>query len=280
MSAISGELLAQYLTKTGKSAADAEKAIKEKTQKFAGLLTEEAALFLLAKEAGVETDSLRPAVHPTPIRDLVNGQTNVRVVGAAKAIYPPKQFANKSKPGHSTRQSVLLADDTGEVYLTLWHEHTKLMDAVPTGAILEITNANVTEYNGQKQLNFGFKSRLVVDPAEHKNKLFPLSAPALTPLDQLRPNESRVCVQGTLSRLFPSKTFENDRGSGEFRAFELTDESNIARGVAWNAATAQLEALKEGQLVRIENAYTKENRNGEVELHLGDSARVIGFPNK
>jgi ssDNA-binding replication factor A large subunit len=80
--------------------------------------------------------------------------------------------------------------------------------------------------------------------------------------------------------LFPSKTFENDRGSGEFRAFELTDESNIARGVAWNAATAQLEALKEGQLVRIENAYTKENRNGEVELHLGDSARVIGFPNK
>ncbi|MDO8625645.1 MAG: DUF2240 family protein, partial [Candidatus Diapherotrites archaeon] len=105
MDSPSGTLLDQYLTKTGQTPEQAQARILEKTQKFAGLLTEDAALFLLAKEAGVETDALQAPLKPTPIGELTSGQTRVSVLAIAKTIFPPKTFANKTKPGTNKRQS-------------------------------------------------------------------------------------------------------------------------------------------------------------------------------
>ncbi|MBU0635402.1 DUF2240 family protein, partial [Candidatus Micrarchaeota archaeon] len=63
------ELLAKLQEKTGKTEEAINKQLEEKTKKFSGLLSKEAALFLLAKEAGITPNQDR-LVELTPINQL------------------------------------------------------------------------------------------------------------------------------------------------------------------------------------------------------------------
>ncbi|MBS3061275.1 MAG: hypothetical protein J4215_01690 [Candidatus Diapherotrites archaeon] len=275
MNPIPSGLLNQYLEKTGKSPEEAEKLIREKTAKFAGLLTEEAALFLLAKEAGINPDLATKTIQPVPIQQLEPGQTNIDVLCVAKHVYPIKEFPNKNKPGTGKRGSLLVCDETGEIYLTLWHQHTDLIKTVSIGTPILLSNVSVTEYNGQKQLNFGFKSGFDANPTAVSTHTLPNFKTETMAIEKIEGGQYNLNVSGTITKLFPVKSFENDRDSGEYRAFEIKDDSAIIRCVAWNDAATQTEKLKEGDAVLIENAYSKTNRNDETELHLGDKSRVV-----
>ncbi len=271
----SAGLLEEYLKKTGKTREEAEHLILEKTQKFAGLLTDEAALFLLAKEAGIDPDQTPKQIQPVLIKDLEAGQTNIDVVAVAKRVYPIKEFPNKNKPGTGKRCSILLCDATGEIFITLWHQQTDLAKNVTTGTPLLLSNVSVTEYNGQKQLNFGYKSHLEPNPTQIATSELPSFKVAVQTLQQIEGGQNNLCISAIVSKIYPVKTFENDRGTGEYRAFEVKDDSMILRCVAWNESVKQTESLSEGTKVTIENAYSKTNRNGETELHIGDTGRII-----
>jgi len=275
MDATSAELLEQFMHKTGKTRAEAEALILEKTQKFAGLLSNEAALFLLAKEAGIETDTM-PVHHETiSIGQLEIGQTNIDVACTAKRIFPVKEFANKTKPGTGRRCAIQLADSTGEIWMTLWHDHTKLLAQIPTGTPLRITNASVTEFNAQKQLNFTGKSKFETLTDAKLLQQLPAVSIQYTEPSAVETGQWGITTRGIVSKLYPIKTFQNDRGSGEYAAFEIKDDSAILRCVAWNSAVRELEDITENMRIQIENAYTRENRNGETELHLGENTRIV-----
>jgi ssDNA-binding replication factor A large subunit len=99
-------------------------------------------------------------------------------------------------------------------------------------------------------------------------------APTLSLVD-LVPSLSNATVVGRVVAIFPPKAFNGNR-NGSFASFLIADENGIARVVMWNARTSLIESgsIKVGQIIRISHGYTKEGREGKVELHVGEKCSV------
>jgi replication factor A1 len=90
-----------------------------------------------------------------------------------------------------------------------------------------------------------------------------------------------VDITGKVVRIFPSREFNRKDGTkGKVCTLILGDESGTIRTVLWGDDVALSEEGKvtEGDILRIRAGYTKENLNGEAELHIGNRTRVIVNP--
>jgi replication factor A1 len=98
-------------------------------------------------------------------------------------------------------------------------------------------------------------------------------------LGDLIPSLNNVSAVGRVVAVFAPKMFSGNR-SGKFASLLITDKSGILRIVLWNSKTDLIESgkLKVGQIVRFSRAYTKEDRAGKVELHIGEKGEVETNP--
>jgi replication factor A1 len=85
-----------------------------------------------------------------------------------------------------------------------------------------------------------------------------------------------VTVAGRLIAVFPAKTFQGAEKSGKFATLMLADKEGILRVVLWNEKAELVERgeLKAGQAVRLMHGYTREDRYGKTELHLGNKSQI------
>ena len=99
-------------------------------------------------------------------------------------------------------------------------------------------------------------------------------------LGDLIPSLNNVSVVGRVVAVFAPRAFSGNR-SGKFASLLITDKSGILRVVLWNDKTDLTESgkVKVGQIVRFSRAYTKEDRAGKVELHIGEKGEVEINPN-
>lgn len=85
-----------------------------------------------------------------------------------------------------------------------------------------------------------------------------------------------VTVAGRLIAVFPAKTFQGAEKSGKFATLMIADEEGLLRVVLWNEKTELVESgeLKAGQAVRLLHGYTRQDRYGKMELHLGIKSQI------
>lgn len=84
------------------------------------------------------------------ISDLKAGQGSVEVIAVIKSFEDEKSF---NKYGRMLKlRNAILADDSGEVKLTLWNDDT---GKYKEGDKIKITNGYVNEFQGEKQLTAG-----------------------------------------------------------------------------------------------------------------------------
>jgi replication factor A1 len=85
-----------------------------------------------------------------------------------------------------------------------------------------------------------------------------------------------VAVAGRLIAVSPAKTFQGAEKSGKFATLMLGDEDGLLRVVLWNEKAELVEKgeLKAGQAVRLLHGYTREDRYGKTELHLGGKSQI------
>jgi replication factor A1 len=85
-----------------------------------------------------------------------------------------------------------------------------------------------------------------------------------------------VNVAGRLIAVFPVKTFGGEEKSGKFATLMLGDGDGLLRVVLWNEKTELVEKgeLKAGQAVRLLHGYTRDDRYGKTELHLGNKSLI------
>jgi ssDNA-binding replication factor A large subunit len=90
-----------------------------------------------------------------------------------------------------------------------------------------------------------------------------------------------VSVAGRLIAVFPVKTFQGIEKSGKFATMILADNHGILRTVLWDEKAELVECgkLKSGQTVNLRHGYTKQDRNGKTELHLGSKSQIEIEPN-
>jgi replication factor A1 len=84
-----------------------------------------------------------------------------------------------------------------------------------------------------------------------------------------------VTVAGRLIAVYPVRTFEGEK-SGKFATLMIADNDGVLRVVLWNDKADLVEKgeLEVGQAVRLVHGYTREDRYGKVELHLGGKSQI------
>jgi ssDNA-binding replication factor A large subunit len=85
-----------------------------------------------------------------------------------------------------------------------------------------------------------------------------------------------VNVAGRLIAVFPVKTFSGEEKSGKLATLMLGDNDGLLRVVFWNEKAELVEkgALRVGQAVRLLHGYTRDDRYGKTELHMGNKSLI------
>jgi ssDNA-binding replication factor A large subunit len=94
-------------------------------------------------------------------------------------------------------------------------------------------------------------------------------------ISQLIPIMHDVTVVGRIVAIYPVKSYEGKK-PGKYASLLIADEECILRVMLWNDKTSIVESgeLKIGQIARFSHAYTREDRYGKPELHLGAKSLI------
>jgi len=94
-------------------------------------------------------------------------------------------------------------------------------------------------------------------------------------IKDLVPSLNNIAITGRVIAVFPPKTFCGNK-NGRFSSLLVADRSGILRVVLWNDKANLVESgkIKAGHIVRFSHGYTREDSNGQVELHIGERGDV------
>ena len=94
-------------------------------------------------------------------------------------------------------------------------------------------------------------------------------------ISHLVPGLNDVTVTARLVAVYPPRTFEGEK-SGKFASLMIADKDAVLRVILWNERVELIEAgeLKAGQIVCFSHGYTREDRKGKTELHLGNRSQI------
>jgi ssDNA-binding replication factor A large subunit len=94
-------------------------------------------------------------------------------------------------------------------------------------------------------------------------------------ISRLVPNLNDVAVTGRVVAVYPARAFEGKK-SGKYASLTIADKGSVLRVMLWNDKAGLVESceLKTGQVARFSHGYTRENRYGKVELHVGEKGIV------
>ncbi len=86
---------------------------------------------------------------------------------------------------------------------------------------------------------------------------------------------SNVTVTGRIVAIYPVRTFEGAK-PGKFASLTIVDNDGVLRVILWNEKTSPIESdeLKIGQIVKFIHGYTKADRFGTPELHIGERSQI------
>jgi replication factor A1 len=82
---------------------------------------------------------------------------------------------------------------------------------------------------------------------------------------------------GKIQKLYELREFQTETRSGKVASMIIGDETGSIRIVLWGAQADNLKRLKEGDIVRIESGYVRENQ-GIKEIHLNDRSTITINP--
>jgi ssDNA-binding replication factor A large subunit len=111
--------------------------IAEKQDELSGLVSEEGAAYIVARELGL--NMIRETRRQLKIKNLVSGLRSVDLVARIVRISEERQFEREGRKGSVL--NLLLGDETGLVRLSLWNEETRL---VKEGKLKEGDTVRVT----------------------------------------------------------------------------------------------------------------------------------------
>ncbi len=98
-------------------------------------------------------------------------------------------------------------------------------------------------------------------------------------IKQVEVGLNSVNVLGKVINVNEIKSFQKKDKQGRIGSLFMGDETGSIRIVIWDEKLIDLtKEIKEGDIVKVNNAYSKQNNNGFKELHLGSKSQLIINP--
>ena len=96
---------------------------------------------------------------------------------------------------------------------------------------------------------------------------------------EVKPGLNSVNLIARVMTIYDTKEFKTDKRQGRIGSFLAGDETGSTRIVVWDEKIiSEMKELQEGNIVKINNAYSKVNNKNYTELHLGSKSQLIINP--
>ncbi len=155
---VSEKVVENILDETGLDKEELEEKVNEKMEEFSGLVSEEGALHLVAKEEGVEISEASDK--DLDIDNIVPEMRNVNLKARVTNILDANTFT-RDDGDEGKVQNIVLGDNTGTIRVTLWDEQTEIAEKIDEGDAIEIQNAYTVEDDRENaELRLGDESQV------------------------------------------------------------------------------------------------------------------------
>ncbi len=263
------ELVARISKESGKTPDEIHAMMEKRKEATHGLLSDYGAIYAVAKEFGINLNDEKTVISRL---SEIEALKSFNVAGRVKAVFPPREFQRKD--GSTGRfASAILVDSSGEGRVVFWDTNTEIVEKIKRGDILLIRNAFAKQgLNGSIELHAGSLTSITVNPELDLN--LPEIEDKLIKINELKKDMQSIDILCRVNSYYPATEFTRSDGSKGLRAsFIAEDETGTIRVVLWGEAAKM--NLNPGDFVRIENAYTREGMNKELEIQVGNKGRII-----
>lgn len=245
------------------------------------VINDESAAMIVARELGVDLYKMSPSARQR-IEDIDESTKNVAgLVGKVDSIGTVRTFARKDG-GEGKVASIFISDETGSIRVALWDDMTKAIseDHISVGSVVQVRGAYVKMGLGNTiELNLGRMGtirQLENDEIEELGVDFSTTAKDVMKISELEENTYDVSLKVKVQRVFRVSTFtKKDGNDGKVLAMVVADESGSTRLVFWDDKADEVEGIEAGEVIKVNRAYTRPNRDGsEIEVHVGRSSVI------
>lgn len=198
------EEIKSRIVETGKlSFSDLDSKIKAKINELSGLVSEEGAAYIIANELGIQLVKLSEGC--LKIRELYAGMRNISTCGKVIRKFEIREFNKNERQGKVC--SILLGDETGTVRTVFWNNQVDSLANVKDGDIIVLKDVYIKENNGGKEIHFGDKGGMEVNPVGVKVEAV-VSGNSFTRKNIVSlAEEDGVELMGTVVQVFDPKFF-------------------------------------------------------------------------
>ena len=133
--------------------------IKAKMDKLSGLISKEGAAYIIANELGVKLVQPEEALK---IKNIVSGMRSVEFTGKVMRMFDVVNFDKDGRKGKV--MSFFVADETGQIRVTAWHDMVDKLSGLKEGDIVKITGGYVRSNNSQNEVHLNDRSKVVINP--------------------------------------------------------------------------------------------------------------------
>lgn len=202
------------------------------------------------------------------IQEMIEDGEEVDVIGRIFRINEIREF-NREDGTTGLVRSVEIADDSGNIRLSLWDEKAEL--PLELGQAVSVENARTKLGLYSVDLNLNRTSRIIpyngdlenlpsleeIEDALYDNKK----------IEDIGEDDRNIRVLGRILELNEPSTFQRQDGQmGLVRSMEIADETGVIRCSLWDDQAEK--HLTVGSAIKIENPSVSD-RNDRVELNIG-----------
>ncbi|MEE9376636.1 MAG: DUF2240 family protein [Candidatus Lokiarchaeia archaeon] len=240
--------------------------VEDKKNELKGLISDEGALFIIAKELGVdiknENKDLLKDIEIF-INDITQNMKNVTVFGRIKEIYNTNSF-KKNDGTNGFVGSFLLHDNTGDARIVLWDDQVKIFNELnfEKNELVKIINGNAKKGKyGDMEIHVGRYGKIILAPEDVDYNKYPKITFKSINIDEINLNLKSISIEGKIIQISPIREFtRKDGGFGSVRSLTLLDSTGSIRVTFWNEDTEKISAYNIDDFISITNLNPRLNR--------------------
>lgn len=143
------ELVKRISSEGGYSEREVMDKIEDKRAELSGLISEEGAAYIVAKELGIAI----VRQERLDIAHVIAGMQNVDVIGKITKITPVREFSTERGKGRV--MNVTIADETGSIRLSLWDEEINSIEGMEVNDVVRVRGYVKEDNMGNPEIRIG-----------------------------------------------------------------------------------------------------------------------------
>jgi len=264
----------KIIENTGLTRKEIQDMVGEKKDELKGLISEEGALFIIARELGVDVKEENKEIIKDIdilISDITPNMKNINLIGRIREIHRVNKF-NKNDGGVGYVGSFLLHDKTGDIRIVLWDDQVNIFNEnnFEINELVKLINgiARKGRYD-ELEIHIGRYGKVILSPDDVDYKDYPKIEFKLTNINDINLSLKSISIEGRIIQISPIKEFTKKDGEiGRVGSLTLLDSTGSKRLTFWNDDNDKIEKLEVGDVITISNLTPRLNTYDSKSIDL------------